>query len=154
MSKPSEHDDPQKPEREQSFTFPASAEKVPLARAALFKTLCDWGFGQIAEDLLLCLSEAVTNALFYGAPDGHITIHVSATGHTVHIEVDDSGDAEPQLGAPVAAGGQGAPALDAVPAGGYGLLLIQALSTAWGVRHLALGKAVWFERDASQAVTT
>jgi hypothetical protein len=51
----------------------------------------------------------------------------------------------------VTASGQGAPALDAVPAGGYGLMLIQALSDSWGVRRLAVGKAVWFERDASRA---
>lgn len=153
MSKPSEHDDPQQPGREQSFTFPASAEAVPVARAALSKTLCDWGFGQIAEDLVLCLSEAVTNALLHGEPGGNITVHATATEHTVHIEVNDGDDAEPQLQAPVTAGGQGVAALAAVPTGGYGLVLIKALSTAWGVRHLPFGKAVWFERDASKAVT-
>jgi anti-sigma regulatory factor (Ser/Thr protein kinase) len=155
MSKPAQQDGPQQAqqsEREVSFTFPASNEAVPLARAELSKTLCDWGLEQLADDLLLCLSEAVTNALFYVGPGSNITVHVTATDHTVHIEVDDDGDAEPQLQTPVTASGQGAPALDAVPAGGYGLMLIQALSDSWGVRRLAVGKAVWFERDASGAV--
>ncbi len=154
MSKPAQQDDLQQSDqsgRQVSFTFPASNGAARFARAELSKILCDWGFGQLADDLLLCLSEAVTNALFYVGPGSNITVHVTATDHTVHIEVDDDSDAEPELQTPVTASGQSAPALAAVPAGGYGLMLIKALSDSWGVRHLAEGKAVWFERDASQA---
>ncbi len=154
MSKPPDHEGsqaPQQPVREVSFAFSASIEAVPLARAELFKTLCDWGLEQFADDLLLCLSEAVTNALFYVGPGSTVTVHVTATDHTVHIEVDDDGDAEPKLRTPVTANGESTPNLAAVPAGGYGLMLIQALSDNWGVRHLAVGKAVWFERHASWA---
>ncbi len=154
MAKSSQQDGPQQSqqgEREASFTFAASNEAVRLARAELSKTLCDWGLEQLADDLLLCLSEAVTNALFYVGPGSNVTVHVTATDHTVRVEVDDDGDAEPELQTPVTASVQSMLALAAIPAGGYGLMLIKALSDNWGVRRLAVGKAVWFERDASRA---
>jgi anti-sigma regulatory factor (Ser/Thr protein kinase) len=141
-------------ERSESFTYPAHPESVGQARSQLHKTLCDWGFGAIAGDMMSCLSEALTNALFYGAPDsGGVTFHVSASGHVVHIEVDDEDDTtEPQLQVPLAASHAEAPALAAVQDGGYGLFLVSTLSDKWGVLRKTAGKAVWFERDAAAAV--
>lgn len=136
------------PERSKSFTYPAHPESVGSARSQLHKTLCDWGFGAIADDMKSCLSEALTNALHYGAPDNGVTFHVSASGHVVHIEVDDEAAAEPHLQVPLAASHAEAPALAAVQNGGYGLFLVSTLSDKWGVLHKAAGKAVWFERDA------
>jgi anti-sigma regulatory factor (Ser/Thr protein kinase) len=151
----SQHDRPQEHQllaREKTYTYPARKESVRKARAQLFKTLCDWGFELIADDLILCLSEAVTNALLYGTPGQEVTVHVRAMGTTVHIEVDDcDDDAEPQIQVPPEVVGESTPALADVAAGGRGVLLITMLSDAWGVRWLTAGKAVWFERDASRA---
>lgn len=142
------------PGKSESFTYPADPESAGQARSELHKTLCDWGFDEIADDMLLCLSEALTNALFYGAPGSDVTVHVRANGQLVRIEVDDDADAEPQLQAPLAASATGGtPALATIPVGGYGLLLISTLSDKWGVLRKAAGKAVWFERDASPAVS-
>lgn len=155
MPTTSQHDRPPKHQplaREETYTYPTRNESVRHARAQLFKTLDAWGFGQIADDLILCLSEAFTNALLYGTPGREITVHVKATGTTVRIEVDDCDDeAEPQIQVPPEATGQSPPALADVAAGGRGVLLITMLSDDWGVRRLATGKAVWFERDASGA---
>jgi anti-sigma regulatory factor (Ser/Thr protein kinase) len=158
MPTTSQHERPQQHQllaREETFTYPARNESVRHARAQLFKTLCDWGFEQIADDLILCLSEVVTNALLYGTPGQEVTVHVTATGSTVCIEVDDcDDDAEPQIQVPPEAAGQSTPALADVSAGGRGVLLTTMLSDDWGVRRLAAGKAVWFERDASRPART
>lgn len=156
MPTTSQHDRPPKHQllaREETYSYPARKESVRRARAQLSKTLCDWGFEQIADDLILCLSEAVTNALLYGTPGREVTVHISATGTTVHIEVDDcDDDAEPQIQVPPEVVNESTPALADVSAGGRGILMITVLSDAWGVRRLTEGKAVWFERDASRTV--
>jgi anti-sigma regulatory factor (Ser/Thr protein kinase) len=147
----SEH--PQQAVRAQTFVYPARLESSSEARAELRKTLCDWGFADIADDMLQCLAEAFANALLYGEQDQTVTVHVTTYGRTAHVEVLDSSKEQPQLHAPVEATTDKVPEASAVPTGGRGLLMIGAFSHRWGVRPLGVGKAVWFELTASQVTT-
>jgi anti-sigma regulatory factor (Ser/Thr protein kinase) len=90
------------------------------------------------DDLLLLLSEVVTNAVRHsGAIKGDpIRIAMSETRDCVRVEVTDPGDgfAKPARLAP-----------DLSKTGGLGLVLVDRLSRAWGTRRTSKGSLVWFE---------
>lgn len=85
------------------------------------------------DDLLLCVSEVVTNAVLHGrAP-----IRLSAAALSpdrVRVEVSDASTVTPIR----SAGGQLSPT-------GRGLHLLDAITTRWDVEVGKTGKTVWFE---------
>jgi hypothetical protein len=83
----------------------------------------------VVEDVLLCVSELVTNALLYGRPPFHLFVELQDE-HLVII-VEDCDEAPPT---PVAAAGEH---------GGFGLHVVAMTAATWGVRPLVRGKAVW-----------
>lgn len=85
------------------------------------------------HDAALMVSELVTNAIVHGRSDARLCI-IAATDHVLRIEVSDGDSRHPE---PVS---QDDAALD-----GRGLVIVDALSTDWGVRDEVLGKTVWFE---------
>lgn len=121
--------------------FPGEVSSVPEARA--------WAHGLLAvrlappalDDVLLLLSEVVTNAVTHSdsgrTADGRVTVHVTCNPGVVHVEVTDDGSAT------------SAPAVhvpDAEADGGRGLWLVDLLAAAWGSsRHDEAGRSVWFE---------
>ncbi|MFF0010902.1 ATP-binding protein [Streptomyces sp. NPDC005374] len=122
--------------------FRRERRSVPAARVFAAGTLADWGLAgtERADDVLLCVSELVTNAVVHGVPPGRqLRLLLRFDGRTVVVEVHDSGSGVPHV---VHDGDEG----------GRGLLLVAALSDTWGVRERALGKAVWceFERLAQE----
>ena len=121
--------------------FLARPDAVPAARMALR----DFEFhdDSVQPVVELLTSELVTNAIRHGAsdPNESILLHAKHVDHTVRVEVCDEGltsfDADPGGG-------------DLMEPGGNGLLLVEALSSRWGVDH-GRPKCVWFEADAAQA---
>ncbi|MFB6985034.1 ATP-binding protein [Streptomyces sp. NPDC056230] len=112
---------------------------VPLVRQFVREALVDWACESRADDVLLCVSELVTNALLHGVPPGRgfrVQLHLEPADGVLRVEVHDSGDGEVR---PVAAD----PAPDAE--GGRGLLLVAALADKWGVGDRDPGKVVWCE---------
>jgi anti-sigma regulatory factor (Ser/Thr protein kinase) len=88
---------------------------------------------EIAE---LLTSELVANAVQHGGEP--IVLQVWVDDHSVRVEVSDG---LPQLTGPAP------PNWDLDAEGGRGLLLMEGLTSAWGIRveaHRA-GKTVWFE---------
>lgn len=80
-------------------------------------------------------SEVLTNAVRHGAPNGAVSLSVTASDGALRVTVTDGGATLPVVREPAA---------DAV--GGRGLQLVEALAAAWGVQpHLPTGKSVWFE---------
>jgi anti-sigma regulatory factor (Ser/Thr protein kinase) len=63
-----------------------------LARGLIEETLVDveGHTGGRGDDLILCVSELVANAVQYGAP-GHLTLQIETKGSGVRIEVGDDG---------------------------------------------------------------
>ncbi|MFF2331079.1 MULTISPECIES: ATP-binding protein [unclassified Streptomyces] len=112
---------------------------VPLVRQFVRRALVDWACDARADDVLLCVSELVTNAVLHGVPPGRgfrIHLYLEPADGVLRIEVHDSGDGEVR---PADAGA----APDAE--GGRGLLLVAALADRWGVGERNPGKVVWCE---------
>jgi anti-sigma regulatory factor (Ser/Thr protein kinase) len=100
------------------------------AREAVETWARSTGLGRLLDDLLLIVSELVTNAVRYGAPP--VRVVVAADDRTVTVSVCDGDPQQPR---------PRTPGLDAE--GGRGLLLIDLLSSDHGVRPEPPGKAVW-----------
>jgi anti-sigma regulatory factor (Ser/Thr protein kinase) len=86
------------------------------------------------DDLLLVVSELVTNAVIHAATSLRLVIR--SDGRRVLAEVFD-GDPRRPVVAP------GSPR--EVPVGGRGLLLVDQLSERWGCDSAGAGKRVWAE---------
>ncbi|MGX1880540.1 ATP-binding protein [Streptomyces sp. NPDC055287] len=113
----------------------ADLTAVPEVRRALRELLRQRG-GQSCTDVAeLLTTELVTNALVHTEHDAEITATVAAS--RLRVEVRDFAARHPQLRVPIAHDGTH----------GRGLVLVQALSDAWGVRAQGVGKVVWFELD-------
>jgi anti-sigma regulatory factor (Ser/Thr protein kinase) len=91
---------------------------------------------EVTEDVLLLVSELVTNAVRHGSPD--IVIGVSVLPGRVRVEVHDGSDALPVVPA-------GQPSVERPT--GRGLLIVSVTATDWGVDRVAgrPGKTVWAE---------
>lgn len=112
-------------------------QSVPAARAFACQTLGDWGMRERAYDVVLCVSELVTNALVHGVPPGRgFLLRLLPYGDGVRVEVHDSGD-----GVPAVPQGEGPDPGE----GGRGLLLVSELADKWGVGERDPGKIVWCE---------
>jgi hypothetical protein len=88
---------------------------------------------QLAEDVLLVVSELVTNALLHA--DGARELVLHGTGECLRIEVADTSPAAPVPRRPARAGSPG----------GHGLLVVAVLAREWGWSQLGQGKVVWAE---------
>jgi anti-sigma regulatory factor (Ser/Thr protein kinase) len=92
----------------------------------------------VRQDVLLLLTELVTNAVRHGGVDSRrpVRVEVRRWRRLVRVEVADRG-----------AG------FSAVPSprrprdepGGWGLFLVERIADRWGVEHTSPGACVWFE---------
>jgi anti-sigma regulatory factor (Ser/Thr protein kinase) len=91
----------------------------------------------------LLTSEIVTNAVRHGASDPHeaILIRAENADGAVRVEVCDEGDGFERRVDPG----------DMMEPGGNGLLLVQELSTRWGVCP-GRPSCVWFEAQSGPAL--
>ena len=125
------------------MTLPTDPEAVPLARRFLREACCREHGAVVLDDAQLLVSELVTNAVEHGAPP--ITLRVTCTGSpTMQVRVSDGSLRPPEV--------QHRHPLDE---GGRGLVLVDILSSDWGVEPAADGKVVWFllGRDGPAAPT-
>ncbi|MBW5424047.1 ATP-binding protein [Streptomyces sp. BG9H] len=106
---------------------------VPEVRAALREFLRRWGNPGRADTAELLTSELVTNALVHTDHDAIVTATLGPRG--LRVEVRDFVGRHPEPRAAEADDGTN----------GRGLVLVQSLADAWGVRAHGVGKAVWFE---------
>ncbi|MEU3600175.1 ATP-binding protein [Streptomyces sp. NPDC006798] len=119
---------------------------VPLARDFTRQALYDWGWlpaagadrRAAAEDVLLVVSELVTNACLHA--DGPDELRVTREGKVLRLEVTDGGTGQPAPRTPHRAGRPG----------GHGMFIVQRLCLDWGVTRTpgAPGKTVWAELAA------
>ncbi|WKX70726.1 ATP-binding protein [Streptomyces sp. XD-27] len=116
---------------------------VPRARDFARQALRDWGWlpaatadqRAAAEDVLLVVSELVTNACLHA--DGPEELRVGCHGKVLRLEVVDHGSGTPAPRNPHRAGRPG----------GHGMFIVQRLCLDWGVVRSAdgRGKTVWAE---------
>ncbi|MFF9771626.1 ATP-binding protein [Streptomyces sp. NPDC053086] len=119
---------------------------VPLARDFTRQALYAWGWlpaatadqRAAAEDVLLVVSELVTNACLHA--EGPDELLLSCDNKVIRIEVSDRGAGQPAPRTPHRAGRPG----------GHGMFIVQRLCLDWGVVRVpeAPGKTVWAELGA------
>ncbi|MFE0103208.1 ATP-binding protein [Streptomyces sp. NPDC059009] len=119
---------------------------VPLARDFTRDALHAWGWlpaagadqRAAAEDVLLVVSELVTNACLHA--EGPDELWLSCDKKVLRIEVSDRGAGQPAPRTPHRAGRPG----------GHGMFIVQRLCLDWGVVRTpgAGGKTVWAELGA------
>ncbi|MGW5427107.1 ATP-binding protein [Streptomyces sp. NPDC004059] len=117
----------------------ADLKAVPEARRELRELLRHWGKPGRSEIAELLTSELVTNALVHTDDDAVLTAVVEPDG--LRVEVRDFVGRRPQLRGPDADD----------DTHGRGMVLVQSLADAWGVRPHGVGKSVWFELGAEAA---
>lgn len=117
--------------------LPVRLDSARSARQALDHDLRARGIdGAARDDMLLIVSELVTNAIRHGRPlatDGTVHVDWTVTDRGVGIEVTDGGDGLPRAATQSDQG-----------EGGRGLAIVDALATRWGVAHAATSTTtVW-----------
>jgi anti-sigma regulatory factor (Ser/Thr protein kinase) len=83
-------------------------------------------------DLMLLVSELVTNACVHGAEPVRVRLDVDQG--RVRVEVEDGSPMMPEVQRP-----------DGRSTIGRGLLIVESLSRAWGAERVGAGKVVWAE---------
>ena len=118
-----------------SFRVLPSAEAVPDARRRVIAVVRRWQL-PLSEDTLgdveLLSSELITNAVTHA--EAVCAVHVRWNGTRLRVEVTDTDEQMPALGD-----------IGLEETGGRGLVLVEALSSDWGVERDLAGKRVWFE---------
>lgn len=121
-----------------AFDLPAVPVAVGTARRIVRDLLTAWGVpGEVRDDVLLVISELVTNALVHAAGE-RISCRLRRTAERVRIEVEDQD------------GGPGLPVVGRPgphEQHGRGLFLVEALSSDWGVTAVPdrPARVVWAE---------
>ena len=117
----------------QPAQWPAAPETVLLARRRAATLLdADRHVPSVTRaDVLLVVSELVSNAVRHGV--GPVEFGLDVGKAQVHIEVGDQGPSRPPPARRPAATSQN----------GRGLLIVDALASAWGVTAGDPGKTVW-----------
>ncbi|MEV5736984.1 SpoIIE family protein phosphatase [Streptomyces sp. NPDC052292] len=116
----------------ESWTVWRVPEAVRHARRFTRRTLRTWGVRpETVEAALLVVSELVTNALVHTG--GPVRLDLSLIGHRLRLAVADTSPRSPVQ--PTSIGWEAT--------GGRGILLVQAVSAAWGTVPVSGGKQVW-----------
>ncbi|QQQ80108.1 ATP-binding protein [Saccharothrix sp. 6-C] len=112
------------------FSAPVDRGAAGLARDFVRKTLTDLGYLGDHSDVVLVVSELVSNALRHTATIP--VVRLAGDALRLRVEVEDGSPVLPRtrLSATV---------------GGWGLQLVQQLTTAWGTTPDPGGKVVWCE---------
>jgi anti-sigma regulatory factor (Ser/Thr protein kinase) len=121
--------------RESWFRVQGGPRAAGEARSALSAELADHLPEDRLRDVQLVVTEIVNNSVLHGrvAEDGWISIDVSLADAVLHVAVRDSGvQGEPRKRDP-----------DYENGGGFGLFLVDAVASDWGVEH-DHGLTVWF----------
>ncbi|MFI8948398.1 ATP-binding protein [Streptomyces sp. NPDC053750] len=128
------------------LSFDDQSGVVPLARDFTRQALYAWGWlpsatadqRAAAEDVLLVVSELVTNACLHA--EGPDELRITCEKKVIRLEVSDRGTGQPAPRTPHRAGRPG----------GHGMFIVQRLCLDWGVVRTpgVAGKRVWAELGA------
>lgn len=126
----SEHDAP-----DVRLTFDPAPDAPARARRAVGPLLSDPA-DPIRDQVLLAVSEMVTNVVTHTAQAGELRMWDPKPDVPLRVEVEDH---DPRLPEPVD------PATRSV--GGHGLQILDRIADAWGSFRSGVGKVVWAEFD-------
>lgn len=113
--------------------LPAAPDAAAMARAFVRERSLSWGCDDVVDAALLVVSELVTNAFVHAG--SRCTVRAVRRPGVLRLEVADAGEGSPD---PHVASDE--------DEHGRGLLLVSAMTEAWGVEPAAGGgKVVWAE---------
>lgn len=132
------------------LTLAGSSNQVGRVRAFAREALLDWAWlpgrteeqRAVAEDVLLLVSELVTNACLHAGGATEVALH--GTERMLRVEVTD---ADPRPPVPRTPHEPGRP-------GGHGLHIVDRLASSWGTAPQEVGKTVWLEVPAALSSVT
>ena len=115
--------------------LPAEPHSAKVARDAIAGL--DGHLGTVFSDVVLLVSELVTNSVRHAGLDASqpLQLSVAAEGDRVRVAVRDPG---PGFRVPE-------PPTDPAHVGGWGLVLVDQLAERWGVEHDGEANVVWCE---------
>lgn len=126
------------PHRYRIRALPGDPRGAELARHTTQEALAAWRLEGLADTAVLLVSELVTNAVVHAeACRAPIALILESQRGWLRIEVHDADPRWGQMTCP-----------EVLPESGFGLLLVDALASKWGVDETATGKAVWAELEA------
>jgi anti-sigma regulatory factor (Ser/Thr protein kinase) len=105
-----------------------------MARAWVRESLEDWDGDPAVDHAELLVSEVATNALLHGGTDRPV-VDVTHSAELVRVSVRDRTRDRPARTFKD----------DPMTPGGYGVVLLDEISSRWGVAQRVGGKTVWFE---------
>ena len=113
--------------------LPPDLRSAKEARQMVRRTLEGWTDEERIDDIVLCVSELVTNAVVHAESGPRVLVHVRPK--VIHVEISDDCEAHPVV--------RGASPEDT---SGRGMSILSAFSDRWGsLRRSGGGKTVWFE---------
>ena len=116
-----------------SGRLPAELRSAGEARKLVRRALDGWTDEERVEDIVLCVSELVTNAVIHAESGPRVMVHVRPA--VIHVEISDDSETHPVVRG---AGPQ--------ETSGRGMSILSAYSDRWGsLRRSGGGKTVWFE---------
>lgn len=125
------------PHRYRIRALPGDPRGAELARHTTKEALASWRLEDLADTAVLLVSELVTNAVVHArACRSPIALILESQRGWLRIEVHD---ADPRWGQQCRPG--------ELPESGFGLLLVDALASKWGMDETETGKAVWAELE-------
>lgn len=118
---------------EAGVTLPNAVDSVSEARRFVTDLVTQWNLDALLDDAVLVVSELATNAVTHASSP--CRLQVTLRPATLHIDVHDSGSGTPDPQIP-----------EDGEEHGRGLMIVSALSTAWGLESIpGNGKRVWAE---------
>jgi anti-sigma regulatory factor (Ser/Thr protein kinase) len=117
---------------ESSFSLPPTSDAPAVARAIVRDCCAQATSPEVLEDITLCVSELVTNALDHAAPP--IELRVALDRDRLRVEVQDNSRASPVRKDPLPTDFRG-----------RGLVFVACIAARWGFHPSAAGKTVWAE---------
>jgi serine phosphatase RsbU (regulator of sigma subunit)/anti-sigma regulatory factor (Ser/Thr protein kinase) len=121
--------------------FPPAPETAAAAREFVHDTLLSWGVTDPSDDVILLVSELVTNAVIHARSSLDVTVRRSEGATEVMVTDSVPERAVPQAG-PLSV--DTSPSRENGRTGGLGLALASAIASSWGVSYGRNDKAVWF----------
>ncbi|GAA4983120.1 ATP-binding protein [Kineococcus glutinatus] len=126
------------PPQRRVVELPADGRAPSMARRRVQEVVEPVAVPGMADLAALLVSELVGNAVLHATPPATLTC-TCGDSH-VRLEVADSSPHPPHVGA-----------AGLTDTGGRGMLLVDALSSRWGVEVTPDGKRVWVEIDLEDA---
>ena len=120
---------PEAPSEARRFVREAAADDVPP---------------KLLNDVLLLTNELVANAVRHAghATEDPIEVEITVDDRSIRVTVRDKGS-----------GFDRARPRERAEEGGWGLLLVETLSSRWGIETHDTGTDVWFQVDREERVT-